>query len=544
MAATDLDPLFVKALKLLNSKSKESAAQLKAMLDEAIAQRKGLKVPAQGGDAGKMSPARSKGDDDYKKKDVDKRSLEKIGKDPSEPDIKKSKLDSKHRSKDEKDARDKEREKEKARRDRKEKEEKEAQRQKEKAEKEKKEKALLISKQENEVTMVSDEDEGASSQLDAGDFALEMGIACVVCKQFGVSSGNQLVECQECHSLYHQECHKPPVAEETVNDPRYVWYCSRCLKILQKKQQQASQKPVTKPTKPSASLISGKDLSASMASSAKPFKTESSSLPLGSIATTNSTSQAFRKIDPKVIVPPKDTNSQSKPILGLAGLAANLTKPQSKSGSGYRKSEQKGGDILSKSSKFDSSKSASKTDSSSLLSKSKTDDKRPEKQSSSSSDKERKYDSGSSKSSSSSSNRDEKKSNSSELFSKTSMSASAFDKSEKKLSESSSKSEKKSMSSEPNKSSASSSGLRLDLPSSSPSSSVSGSRNSPSQLATTEPPESPITSSKLGTGMASSSSDKNKKAMATLSMITANKRMQMMMKKAQAKPSDKKVHNK
>ena len=44
MATTDLDPLFVRALKLLNSKSRESAAQLKAMVDEAIAQRKGLKV--------------------------------------------------------------------------------------------------------------------------------------------------------------------------------------------------------------------------------------------------------------------------------------------------------------------------------------------------------------------------------------------------------------------------------------------------------------------------------------------------------------------
>ena len=105
------------------------------------------------------------------------------GKDASEPDIKKSKLDTKHRSKDEKDARDKEREREKARRDkdRKEKEEKEAQRQKEKAEKERKEKGMAAAKQENEVTMVSD-DEEEMSQLDAGDFALEMGIACVVCK--------------------------------------------------------------------------------------------------------------------------------------------------------------------------------------------------------------------------------------------------------------------------------------------------------------------------------------------------------------------------
>ena len=44
MAAVDLDPTFVKALKLLHSKSKDSMAQLRAMVDDAIAQRKGLKV--------------------------------------------------------------------------------------------------------------------------------------------------------------------------------------------------------------------------------------------------------------------------------------------------------------------------------------------------------------------------------------------------------------------------------------------------------------------------------------------------------------------
>ena len=39
---------------------------------------------------------------------------------------------------------------------------------------------------------------------DADDFALELGLACIVCKQIEVSAGNQLIECQECHSLYHQ----------------------------------------------------------------------------------------------------------------------------------------------------------------------------------------------------------------------------------------------------------------------------------------------------------------------------------------------------
>jgi integrator complex subunit 12 len=48
MTSLDLDPVFVKALKLLHSKSKESGALLKQMLDDAIAQKKGQsksKVP-------------------------------------------------------------------------------------------------------------------------------------------------------------------------------------------------------------------------------------------------------------------------------------------------------------------------------------------------------------------------------------------------------------------------------------------------------------------------------------------------------------------
>ena len=40
--AMELDPQFIKALRLLRSKSKDSGAQLKAMLDEAIRLKKGL----------------------------------------------------------------------------------------------------------------------------------------------------------------------------------------------------------------------------------------------------------------------------------------------------------------------------------------------------------------------------------------------------------------------------------------------------------------------------------------------------------------------
>lgn len=53
-------------------------------------------------------------------------------------------------------------------------------------------------------------------------------------RQMTVTSGNQLVECQECHNLYHQECHKPQVTDKDVNDPRLVWYCARCTRQMKR----------------------------------------------------------------------------------------------------------------------------------------------------------------------------------------------------------------------------------------------------------------------------------------------------------------------
>ncbi|XP_064782695.1 integrator complex subunit 12 isoform X1 [Oncorhynchus masou masou] len=85
------------------------------------------------------------------------------------------------------------------------------------------------------------------AETNADDFAMEMGLACVVCRQMTVTSGNQLVECQECHNLYHQDCHKPQVTDKDVNDPRLVWYCARCTRQM-KRMAQKTQKPSQKPT--------------------------------------------------------------------------------------------------------------------------------------------------------------------------------------------------------------------------------------------------------------------------------------------------------
>lgn len=53
-------------------------------------------------------------------------------------------------------------------------------------------------------------------------------------RQMTVTMGNQLVECQECHNLYHQDCHKPQVTDKEVNDPRLVWYCARCTRQMKR----------------------------------------------------------------------------------------------------------------------------------------------------------------------------------------------------------------------------------------------------------------------------------------------------------------------
>ena len=58
--AMELDPQFIKALRLLRSKSKDSGLQLKSMLDEAIRLKKGLiSGSSSSSSLGKQSAGRS-----------------------------------------------------------------------------------------------------------------------------------------------------------------------------------------------------------------------------------------------------------------------------------------------------------------------------------------------------------------------------------------------------------------------------------------------------------------------------------------------------
>ncbi|KAI4543115.1 hypothetical protein MJG53_006067 [Ovis ammon polii x Ovis aries] len=229
----ELDPIFLKALGFLHSKSKDSAEKLKTLLDESLARgidssyrpsQKDVEPPKISStktvsvkQEPKTSSSLPSGNNNGKvlttekvKKEGEKRPADKMKSDITEGvDVPK----------------------------------------KPRLEKPETRSSPITVQTSKDLAMA---DLSSFEETSADDFAMEMGLACVVCRQMTVASGNQLVECQECHNLYHQDCHKPQVTDKEVNDPRLVWYCARCTRQM-KRMAQKTQKP---PQKPAPTVVS------------------------------------------------------------------------------------------------------------------------------------------------------------------------------------------------------------------------------------------------------------------------------------------------
>ncbi|XP_069173612.1 integrator complex subunit 12 isoform X2 [Procambarus clarkii] len=208
MASLELDPLFRRGLRLLHSRSRDSLDQLKAIVDEAVRQRQGKTIPPMNKDPFSLrreSPIpRSKPGSpipvSFSKREEIKKDMERklSMRDDDMIMPKRPRLDSPSAFKSHTPS-----------------------------------PTPSIKSESSSRSRKSDESE---SDTDMNDLAMEImdEVNCTVCKSFEVSPRNRLVECQECHSLYHQECHKPPVTDQDVNDPRLVWYCAKCTKTLKK----------------------------------------------------------------------------------------------------------------------------------------------------------------------------------------------------------------------------------------------------------------------------------------------------------------------
>ncbi|XP_068607423.1 integrator complex subunit 12 [Brachionichthys hirsutus] len=286
----DLDPIFLKGLNFLHSKSKDSAEKLKALLDESL---------ARGSDSSYRSSIK---DIDLSKGSVSKLSL-------SKPDLKSSlssssssSSSSSTSSKSSSEKSKKEGEKRPSEKVRVDMGEVEPPKKPRLEKQENRSSPITVQTSKDLLSNINDYDETS-----ADDFAMEMGLACVVCRQMTVSMGNQLVECQECHNLYHQDCHKPQVTDKEVNDPRLVWYCARCTRQMKR----MAQKP---PQKPSPASVS----SAPVVKDTLVKKTE-----LKTKADAASTFQAFKRTEVKASTTSANpTGGSASSCSGLTGWAA------------------------------------------------------------------------------------------------------------------------------------------------------------------------------------------------------------------------------
>ncbi|XP_034238351.1 integrator complex subunit 12-like isoform X2 [Thrips palmi] len=121
------------------------------------------------------------------------------------------------------------------------------------------------------LTALSDESSGSASADIDDSFCMNFTeLSCVVCGQFNVGARNQLMECNSCQKLYHQDCHVPPVQELASSS----WDCGDCAKKKQPKVKTESPVSGGKPVS-FASLTSGS--SSSHKSSSKSSSSSSSS---------------------------------------------------------------------------------------------------------------------------------------------------------------------------------------------------------------------------------------------------------------------------
>jgi len=238
MAIVELDPLFVRALRLLHSKSKESDVQLKSLLDESIRQRKAglpINIPIP-----KLQEVTTASGSNVKGRETEK-NLDRLKRDlnvilppgvpskrprvdmPAPENLSSGKMSSS---------------------------------------------SMTPSPT---ASLIVEEDTG-EMDIDGLDFQSLNDCTCFICRSFNQENGNKLMECHTCQNLYHQECHDPVITDEEALDPRLIWNCSTCKPVQQTTipPPKTSSSGLSKiPSKPMGSS-SGSRLTSSSSSSAIP----------------------------------------------------------------------------------------------------------------------------------------------------------------------------------------------------------------------------------------------------------------------------------
>uniref|UniRef100_A0A1Q3F1Y1 Integrator complex subunit 12 n=1 Tax=Culex tarsalis TaxID=7177 RepID=A0A1Q3F1Y1_CULTA len=160
-------------------------------------------------------------------------------------------------------------------------------------------------------------------------------LMCIVCRRMDVSARNRLVECADCHSLYHQECHKPAISEADANDQENAWFCTLCKgKSIGKSSSSgtsgsSSRKPETTTSSSSSSHSKSSssknyESSSSSSSSSKHKSSKSSSSREGSSQRSSERSDRDREKD-------KEKSSKSNSSSAAVGSSSSTASSASSS---------------------------------------------------------------------------------------------------------------------------------------------------------------------------------------------------------------------
>lgn len=149
---------------------------------------------------------------------------------------------------------------------------------------------------------------------------------CVVCKRMDTTPRNRLVECSDCHSLYHQECHKPLITEADAINQENSWSCTLCKNKVPETAAASTSTALTSPAKPtttgpkissknyesSSSSSSSSSLKAKASTSSSKSSDHKSSKSESTVEASSSSSSSSKRVTPNIKIIPSSERSSSK----------------------------------------------------------------------------------------------------------------------------------------------------------------------------------------------------------------------------------------
>ncbi|CAD6994226.1 unnamed protein product [Ceratitis capitata] len=221
---------------------------------------------------------------------------------------------------------------------------------------------------------IMDSDDGAnigSTMLAGGDEDVNLkefgDLNCAVCGEMVFTATNRLIECSSCGTLYHQECHKPPITDEEASEGQeHNWQCDTCLNkpSTSKAAGVVLEEPISLISKTKSSATSSRSSSSSNSSSPfavvqhdAPTTSASTAPPAQTLSSSGSRHHHHKSSRSHKEERPSSSSSKSGSSSSAINPTFNVVSASDKSSS---HSSKKSSSHSSSSSKSSSSKSSSK----------------------------------------------------------------------------------------------------------------------------------------------------------------------------------------